>query len=237
MLDLGNSLSYFQFTPVVALSILAAAIAGSIHCVGMCGGLMLAATGTRLSAQFVYHFARLLGYLSIGTFAGYLGHLLLFQLFFSTIFIVLLVLVALGNIFKWKFKYSSVLSEFGIHLGLKLGKSNGSLLRAALVGFFTVFLPCGFLYSFVLLSIATHSVFYGALTLTVFWLGTVPALMGSRIIIQGLMSKVGVKGTRMISLLMILVAGFSVYEHWKHISMHATPDANAGVTCRTGSSH
>ena len=235
MLGLETQLSQFQFTPIAALSILAASIAGSVHCVGMCGGLMLAATGTKLSAQVAYHLSRLIGYLSIGFFAGYLGHLILFQVFFSTVFVILLIAVAMSSILNWKINPTSIISKFGINLGLKFGNTNGSLIRASLVGFFTVFLPCGWLYSFVLLSMATHSVFYGGLILSIFWLGTIPALMGSRIIIQGVMAKVGVKGTRLISFLMILVAIFSVYEHWKHNPIqNSIADPNHQLNCPKG---
>ncbi len=230
-MGLGSDIA---FTPVAALGIFAASIAGSVHCVGMCGGLMLVATGTRLNSQIAYHLSRLFAYLSIGALAGYLGKqifsdslLIPFQIFFSTIFLLLLVSLALSYFFGWgildKLKLTNatgLISEFGMKLGFKFGKTDGSILRASLVGFFTVFLPCGWLYSFVLLSVATHSVIYGALTLTVFWLGTIPALMSSRIIIQGVMSKIGVSGTRAISFIMIAVAFLSVFEHWKHVSMN-----------------
>ena len=240
-MDHGNS--------IALLSIFAASIAGSVHCVGMCGGLMLAATGTELRTQFVYHFFRWIGYLSVGAVAGYLGNQLFydwswlpFQIFFSTVFLLILLLVGLSYFFGFGSfnqlhlsKGASKLSQFGINLGFKLGKSNGSFIRAALVGFFTVFLPCGWLYSFVLLAIATHQVVYGSVILTVFWLGTIPALMSSRILIQGLMARIGVTGTRAISLLMIVVAFLSVFEHWKHISLSATDSAAIQVdaNCHT----
>jgi sulfite exporter TauE/SafE len=236
LLDLGSNFSHFQFTPVAALAIFGASIAGSLHCVGMCGGLMLTATGTKLHTQFVYHLFRWLGYLTVGVFAGYLGNQLFydwqwlpFQIFFSSVFLLILLAVGLSYFFGWGgldqmgvSKSISKFSQFGIQLGFKFGKSDGSVIRAALVGFFTVFLPCGWLYSFVLLAVATHSVVYAGLTLTLFWLGTLPALMSSRIIIQGVMSKIGVSGTRIISVLMICAAFFSVYEHWKGITQKAT---------------
>jgi len=46
-----------------------------------------------------------------------------------------------------------------------------------LLGFFTALLPCGWLYSFVLIAAATKSVWLGGMTMFIFWLGTVPALM------------------------------------------------------------
>lgn len=235
-MGLGNNFADFQFTPLAALAIFGASIAGSLHCVGMCGGLMLAATGTKLHTQFAYHLFRWLGYLSVGSFAGYLGNQffydwqwLPFQIFFSTLFLLLLLTVGMSYLLGWGnmdqlrlSKSASRFSQFGMQLGFKFGKSNGSMIRAALVGFFTVFLPCGWLYSFVLLSVATHSVFYGGLTLTLFWLGTLPALMSSRIIMQGILSKVGVSGARVISILMICAAFLSAYEHWKGVAQQAS---------------
>lgn len=240
MLGLGSNLSHFQFTPVAALAIVGASIAGSLHCVGMCGGLMLSATGTKLHSQFIYHVFRWLGYLSMGAFAGYAGNQLFydwqwlpFQIFFSSIFLLILLAVGIGYLIGWNgldqlrlSKPISKISQFGIKLGFRLGKTDGSWIRAALVGFFTVFLPCGWLYSFVLLSVATHSVVYGGLTLTLFWLGTLPALMSSRILLQGMMAKFGVTGTRVISMLMIGAALFSVFEHWKGIANQASASGN-----------
>lgn len=246
MLGLEHSLANFEFTPVAALTVFAASIAGSVHCVGMCGGLMLAATGTKLRSLFAYHLARWIAYLSVGSIAGYLGNELFydwrwlpFQIFFSTVFLLLLLTVGLSYFFGWgklkdlKLTNASMrISRFGINLGLKMGRADGSIARAAMIGFFTVFLPCGWLYSFILLALATHSVLYGGLTLTIFWLGTVPALMGSRIFIQGLMAKLGVNGTRVISVMMIFVAFFSVYEHWKSISLKAIQGGTTEVSTR-----
>jgi sulfite exporter TauE/SafE len=202
----------------VLLAVLAAAIAGSVHCVGMCGGLMLTATGTRLRAQFVYHGFRWLGYLAVGAIAGMAGENLFadwqglpLQVFFASVALIALVLTAFNLLLQWKLP--SRFSQFGIGLGYRIGQSDGSLLRPALIGFFTVFLPCGWLYSFVLLSLATHSLVGGAMTLTVFWLGTLPAMLGSRILLQGLFSRIGVRGTRVVSVIMILAALTSVAGH------------------------
>lgn len=247
-MGLGSSLSHFQFTPSAALAILAASIAGSVHCVGMCGGLMLAATGTKLHSQIAYHLFRWLGYLSIGAISGYLGDQLFYdwkwlplQIFFSTIFLFLLLLAGFSYFFNWKslvlknFSNSlSFISKFGMNYGFKVGKTNGSIIRASIVGFFTVFLPCGWLYSFILLSVSTHSIIFGGVTLSVFWLGTLPALMSSRIIIQGVMSKIGVSGTRAISILMITVAFLSVFEHWRHVSIEGTEMGQSNnINCHT----
>ncbi len=180
---------------------------------------MLTATGSRLKMQSVYHGSRLVGYLSMGAFAGTVGEHLFsswewqpLQVIFAAITLMVLLLTGLSLVFSWNL--SSRISKFGIGLGYRIGKSESSLLRPLLIGFFTVFLPCGWLYSFVLLSLATHSLLGGASTLTLFWLGTLPAMMGSRILLQGMFARIGVKGTRVVSAIMILAALISVSAHF-----------------------
>ena len=48
--------------------------------------------------------------------------------------------------------------------------------RAGIIGLFTVLLPCGWLYAFVILAAGTASPGMGALVMATFWLGTVPVL-------------------------------------------------------------
>jgi sulfite exporter TauE/SafE len=200
------------------LAVFAASVAGSVHCVGMCGGLMLSATGSRLKLQMAYHFARFMGYLSVGAIAGAAGENLFsswewqpLQVFFATLVLTLLILSAVNLIFN--LKILSRISQFGIGWGYRVGKWEHSIARPITIGFFTVFLPCGWLYGFVLLAVSTHQMMTGALILSVFWLGTLPAMMGSRILLQGLFAKLGVKGSRVVSLLMILAAVVSVWAH------------------------
>jgi sulfite exporter TauE/SafE len=49
--------------------------------------------------------------------------------------------------------------------------------RTFFVGLMTGLLPCGWLYSFVLLAIVSASLIKGALVLIFFWMGTIPALV------------------------------------------------------------
>ncbi|HXS19435.1 MAG TPA: sulfite exporter TauE/SafE family protein, partial [Polyangiaceae bacterium] len=52
------------------------------------------------------------------------------------------------------------------------------LVRASLLGTLTPLLPCGWFYAFALTAAGTARASHGALVMTVFWLGTVPALLG-----------------------------------------------------------
>ena len=197
---------------------------------------MLTATGTRLRAQLIYHAFRLLGYLGVGTFAGMVGEQLFtdwqwlpLQVFFASLVLMALLLTGLNILLQWKLP--SRFSQFGIGLGYRVGQSDDSILRPALIGFFTVFLPCGWLYSFVLLSLATHSLVGGALILTVFWLGTLPAMLGSRILLQGMLARFGVRGTRVVSAIMILAALTSVIGHFRSGIHRASASPSVSAHC------
>ena len=196
---------------------------------------MLAATGEQLKNQWPYHGFRLLAYLGMGAISGYLGHEFLFawkwvpiQVAFTAVVLSILIILMIETIYpkiailKTGINRSlSAVSQVGIRWGLSFGKGHESIFRAAFVGFFTVFLPCGWLYGFILMALATRSALSGAMILSVFWLGTIPALMSSRVIIQAVFARLGVKGARVVSLVMILAALISMFEHWKHAALKA----------------
>jgi sulfite exporter TauE/SafE len=50
--------------------------------------------------------------------------------------------------------------------------------RGIAIGLVTGLLPCGWLYAFVVSAAGTGSIVSGALLMTAFWLGSVPALVG-----------------------------------------------------------
>ena len=52
-------------------AVLVASVAGSLHCVGMCGGLMLAVSAPK--KRWFYHVGRGVSYATIGLLAGFLG--------------------------------------------------------------------------------------------------------------------------------------------------------------------
>ncbi|MCA9290366.1 MAG: sulfite exporter TauE/SafE family protein, partial [Phycisphaerales bacterium] len=58
--------------------------------------------------------------------------------------------------------------------------------RALTIGLLTTLLPCGWLYAFAITAAGTGSAPLGALTMAVFWLGTVPVLVGLGVGVQRL---------------------------------------------------
>lgn len=174
---------------------LTAALLGSLHCVGMCGGLLaVASDGTgsarqRLGVQLGYQVARLASYVVLGAAAGTLGRALDLAgqaagLGKAAAIVAGLTMMAWG---VW-----AMLAAAGARLRLPavrllpssalswLGRARqrSPLARALLLGGASALLPCGFLYAFALAAAATASPWAGALVTASLWLGSLPALLG-----------------------------------------------------------
>jgi sulfite exporter TauE/SafE len=189
-------------------AVLAASLLGSLHCVGMCGGFVAAVgnagrgEGRRRSfgPLLAYQGARGLAYVGLGALAGLLGAglehgaaLLGLQRFAAVA--MGLVLIAMGLAALWPGRglerdAAAPLVSLGGHparrpsllarLRLRLTRAvreRGATAGAA-AGLLSALLPCGWLWAYVIVAAATGSAGYGALVMAVFWLGSVPALLG-----------------------------------------------------------
>ena len=169
-----------QLQVVYPWAIFFLSLAGSWHCAGMCGGILLMGAPKVLD-NVGYHFGRLMGYLGLGGVAGYFGATLLQDYFKGWIpwglgALLSLLLIGVGI---FHFRGVSLLGSHWISSRLFkifLGRFQRSWLRSIFIGFSSVFLPCGWLYGFVLLAVASKSPVQGGIILSSFWLGTVPAL-------------------------------------------------------------
>lgn len=201
-----------------------ASLAGSLHCVAMCGPFLAAVAapapgeGPRLSAQLAYHFARLASYLALGALAGLVGGAAdlagsragigrLSALFAG----VLLVLWGSAALLAPR-----GLTRLRRRAPTRLGSRVGALLarfralpapaRAAGLGLSSALVPCGWLYAFVATAAATGNVRSGAGVLLAFWLGTVPALAAAGLGLRGLLARLG-RHARTASASLIVVSG------------------------------
>ena len=211
----------FNLTSIIA--IFAASLAGSFHCTSMCGGISLSVTQGKFNLQLAYHGLRLLGYLSIGAIAGLLGKSFFFTPKMQTLGMFLgyslgVILFVTGTmiLMNKKIQFHSKSFAWIAKKLMTIGFKLSPLLKATTVGFATVFLPCGWLYTFVLLSLATHSLVGGILTLFVFWLGTLPALMGGQLLLRKMLQKLELSGKKMTGILIMLAGIFSIQLHFYH---------------------
>lgn len=172
-------------------------LVSTAHCVGMCGGilttLMLGSSEHEKKSKvfkrsFAYNLGRISSYSIGGLFAGLLGsqflglsqninaHLILQS-------IAALVLIALAlNILGYS-PINKITESIGTKLWKKiqpLGKylyPINSQWRALLFGMLWGWLPCGLVYSALILSLSTGTALEGMLTMMFFGAGTLPGML------------------------------------------------------------
>lgn len=163
-------------------------LAGSFHCIGMCGPIAFVipvdrSSKTKLIYQtFLYHIGRLISYSLIGLLFGLLGkglYLAGFQQRLSILMgllMIALVLIPISIFNRYNFSkpfykiIGQVKQKLGIYLKMKSNKAIFS------IGFLNGFLPCGLVYMALIGSISTGNALQGALYMTLFGLGTVPMM-------------------------------------------------------------
>lgn len=192
------------------LGVFASSIAGSIHCVGMCSGLMVAVSHTP-KQNALYHSGRLLSYLTLGWVAGLIGH----QLFESkSLYVVQILTSILASLFfiwmgfrVWKKKpiHLNIIPKTALANLQAWSLKKRPVPASFFIGISSGLLPCGWLHTFVLASIGTGSAVKGALLLFIFWLGTVPALAFSRVSFQLILKPMQIEAPRMLAVLFILL--------------------------------
>ncbi len=183
---------WYLFFAIVASSVL-----GSLHCVGMCGPLAIFASGaggstprgTVAVSTTMYHLGRLATYLLAGSLAGYLGslvdvggELIGWQVTAARLAGAMMVLVGIAKLWAY-FRIAAPAKTVrpsriaGVLVRLRPFLARRSPIgRAFGIGFLTTFLPCGWLYVFMLVAAGTGNVLAGTLVMFAFWIGTVPAL-------------------------------------------------------------
>lgn len=139
-------------------------LVGSTHCLGMCGGFVLA-TGKRAPA---YQAGRLLGYALVGAAmatAGWAARLGLGNRLFMLVAGLSMVALAANLLPARPPLWGYLLRVFG-----------PLLRRPFFLGLLTAVLPCSLLAAAWMQAAASGSTLRGAAFMTCFWLGTLPAL-------------------------------------------------------------
>lgn len=174
-------------------------LAGSFHCVGMCGPIALALPnqfGSRLKITFsriFYNLGRIFTYSLMGALFGLFGKAFALAGFQQAVSIglgALLLLMALFSVnLEHNFLKIPALYRFNSFIKsilgklLKVNKQSSLFLIGALNGF----LPCGFVYLALAGAITTGTSFDGALYMALFGLGTFP-LMFATSLLGGILS-------------------------------------------------
>jgi len=190
-----------------------AGIGGSLHCVGMCGGLVTASCNER-GDIFRYQFGRLLGYLILGGCAGFLGSFLDIKkinpslswipaIFLGGLFIFWGLKNLIGK--KAELPVPKFVSHFYGWLWRKLVRSNKTMSRSFFTGMISIFLPCGLLFGVALGTLALQNPLMAMLSMFFFWLGTVPSMVVAPEIIQRFIKPLRSKLPKTYALSLILI--------------------------------
>jgi len=164
--------------------------AGSMHCIGMCGPIVLALPVGEHSllqftfSRFVYHFGRVLTYAIMGIVAGILGGRLLLPVFQQNLSIVAGAVIIVSVIARrFRGRVAVTIPAFG-RLTQELQRIIADLLRERslpslfALGMANGLLPCGFVYVAMTTAAVTANPVGGSLFMVGFGLGTVPAMIG-----------------------------------------------------------
>ena len=172
----------------LALTALLMGLAGGPHCIAMCGaacaGLGQAAGERRTEALWSFQLGRVLGYAALGGLAAAsiqgLGWLTIQSAALRPVWSLFHVAaLVLGLLLLWRAQQPVWLERAarGLWLGarkLAAGRGRGAPL---VVGMLWAFLPCGLLYSAVLVAAMTGQVWEGAAVMALFALGTAVSMM------------------------------------------------------------
>ncbi len=179
------------------LTVFVASLVGSLHCIGMCGPFVAFYSGAdgsggakRLLSHSAYSAGRLLTYALFGLAAGSVGAALdvagslagvqRIAGFVAGGVMILWGVVALLQLRGVKiFRHGSGNGRVAraLRRGFSVVSNKPPIVRAGVVGLLSGFLPCGWLWAFVVTAAGTGNALTGAAVMTAFWAGTVPALL------------------------------------------------------------
>jgi hypothetical protein len=171
-----------------------AGLAGSGHCLGMCGGILgalavagpLTSAGQRFRLNIAYHVGRIVTYTLLGLLAGAVSQAALFSSLKTHLYWlfavanIMVIIIGLATVFGLHRLSLAVLDGVGCGFMFRfLGAASrqetiGTFLLAGLV---MGLLPCGLIYGVLISSATRGSCWQGGGMMLAFGLGTLPALL------------------------------------------------------------
>jgi sulfite exporter TauE/SafE len=197
-------------------------IAGSLHCAGMCSPLVAAATLNKpfLPAKLLYNGGRILTYGFLGALAATVGTLLNlrpFQNYLSLVLGLLLILVGLGGITRWRMPVVQRIVARLVHvlkgwLGITLrGKGPGLLF---ITGMLNGLLPCGLTYLALVFCFTLPGSAAGFLYMVVFGMGTLPVMMGVSWLWGWLIQRFSLRLQTLTMVALVVMGGLLIGRVW-----------------------
>ena len=218
------------------ISIITIAFLGSFgHCIGMCGGIVIAYSSTKIAqewsrsqqtfAHILYSFGRILTYAILGAIFGYLGGVATFSNTANGILWLVagtaMLLTGLSLLGKIKFLTlieHTVSKSSWYQKNFKALLSSQTFFSFFLLGMLNGLLPCGFVYFFAITAASTANPFYGALVMIIFGLSTIPALFSLGFFV-GLFKQTTLRNSmiKLAAVLVIIYGGYTIYNGYDYL--------------------
>jgi len=217
--------------------IISIAFLGSFgHCIGMCGGIVIAYSAKKIDnnwsksyqsiSHLLYSFGRVTTYTLFGALFGFIGSVISFSNMANGILLIVagVVMVITGLSLSGKVRFLTII-EHSIQ-GSKWYKNNFQQLLNSeylssfyLLGLLNGLLPCGFVYFFAVTAASTANALDGAIVMLIFGLSTIPAMFSLGFFI-GIFKKIKLRNTIIqIASLCVLVYGiYTIYDGYEYIS-------------------
>ena len=210
----------------IPLAVFIVSILGSTHCVTMCGPIAITVNNSS-GYMSLYHLGRLISYLILGALAGLVGETFLSNNYsvLSGISIILISAFLIYTGYKLiagkplEFLPSKTIASL-ISKPAKWSLSQSRPVKSLTLGIVNGFLPCGWVYIFVIGAVATKSPLYSAGILFIFWIGTVPALSAVPFLYRKTMNRAS-KKLGLIAGILLIVVGVA------NLTMHFFPGTNS----------
>ncbi|MGE4456796.1 MAG: sulfite exporter TauE/SafE family protein [Arcobacteraceae bacterium] len=219
------------------LSIMTIAFLGSFgHCVGMCGGIVMAYSSTKIGnewsktkqtlAHVSYSLGRVLTYTMLGALFGFLGGVIAFSnttngflLLIAGMFMVLTGLSLIGKIKFLTVIEHSVSKSSWYQKSFRSLLHSGTLFSFFLLGMLNGLLPCGFVYFFAITAASTADSFWGGVVMFIFGISTIPALFSLGFFV-GLFKQSGFRNImiKFASIAVILFGIYTLYSGYDYLT-------------------
>lgn len=197
-------------------------LAGSLHCIGMCGPIAIALPVQNiprfklLIGRIIYNVGRIITYSIFGLIFGFIGQSFFIGGYQQIVSIILGVLILLALLLPSK--YATFLTGARLHekIILKMKKwwqyflSKKSIGSMFIIGILNGFLPCGLVYIAIAGSISTGTPLGGAFYMMIFGLGTFPVMLIMSLVGKMLSFKIKTKMRKLLPVGAILLAALFI---------------------------
>ena len=219
-------------------------LAGSLHCIGMCGPLALSLpishsdNLSRFAGGTIYNLGRIFSYAVLGLIFGSIGKLIIVSHWQGRLSLILGMLILLYLLVPKQYFHllkPTIFSKPFLALRKQLGKlfQSKNLSSIFFIGILNGLLPCGLVYLALTSSVITGSSLNGALFMGFFGLGTFPAMMATIILGNYFNQQMRLRINKALPVLLFVMATLLVLRGLELGIPYVSPAyaGNGAVTC------